>query len=264
MRPLPLRLVALLALPAVRAAGQQPAAAEPPAEATEVWSPVPRVVDAGPGPRAPLPRPADAIALFDGRSLAEWTNAEGGPAGWRVVDGTMVVHKPAGDVRTRRRFTNYPLHLEYRVPPGIRETGQLRGNSGLFLAVTSGPGGCYELQILDSYRNATFVNGQAASVYKQNPPLVNASRPPGEWQTYDVVWTAPTFGPDGAVRTPAYVTALHNGVLVQHHFALEGETLNRGTPVYGPAHGASPILLQAHGDPSPPLAFRNVWVRELP
>jgi hypothetical protein len=176
----------------------------------------------------------------------------------------MVVHKPAGDVRTRRRFTNYQLHLEYRVPPGIRETGQLRGNGGVFLAVTSGPGGGYELQILDSYRNATFVNGQAASVYKQNPPLVNASRPPGEWQTYDVVWTAPTFGPDGAVRTPAYVTALHNGVLVQHHFALRGETLNRGTPAYGPAHGASPILLQAHGDPSPPLAFRNVWVRELP
>ncbi|MDF1502966.1 DUF1080 domain-containing protein [Roseisolibacter sp. H3M3-2] len=256
-----LRPVVLLALLAAPASAQQPAAPRP--EDTEVWQPVPRVVDAGPGPKAPLPRPADAIALFDGRSLAEWTNAEGGPAGWKVVDGTMVVHKPAGDVKTRRRFTNYQLHLEYRVPPGMKETGQSRGNSGLFLAVTGGPGGGYELQILDSYRNTTYVNGQAGSIYKQNPPLVNASRAPGEWQTYDVIWTAPTFGPDGAVKTPAVVTALHNGVLVQDRYALTGETLYTGTPRYV-AHGASPILLQAHGDPSPPLSFRNIWVRELP
>jgi hypothetical protein len=261
-----LPLLSLLLSAPAGGAGAQAPASEPRPEATEVWTPVPRVVDPGPGPRAPLPRPADAIALFDGSagtSLAEWTNADGGPAGWRVVDGTLVVHKPAGDVRTRRRFTNYQLHLEYRVPPGMRETGQSRGNSGLFLAATGGPGGGYELQILDSYRNATYVNGQAASVYKQRPPLVNASRPPGEWQTYDVVWTAPTFAADGTLRTPAVVTAFHNGVLVQDRFALTGETLYRGTPRYA-AHGPSPILLQAHGDPSPPLAFRNIWVRELP
>jgi hypothetical protein len=173
------------------------------------------------------------------------------------------VHKPAGDIQTRRRFTNYQLHLEYRIPTGLKETGQARGNSGIFLASTSGPGGGYELQILDSYKNTTYVNGQVGSVYKQNPPLANASRPPGEWQTYDVVWTAPTFGADGAVKTPAYVTALHNGVLVQDHFALRGETMYIGKPAYV-AHGPSPIKLQAHGDPSPPLSFRNIWVRELP
>jgi hypothetical protein len=250
------------AVGAVTAAAQQPAAPTAKPEETEVWTPVPRIVDAGPGPKTPAPRPADAIALFDGRSLSAWTNADGAPAGWRVADGVLTVHKPAGDIRTRRRFTNYQLHLEYRIPPGMKETGQSRGNSGLFLA--DPPGGGYELQILDSYRNTTYVNGQAGSVYKQNPPLVNASRPPGEWQTYDVVWTAPVFGADGKVRTPAYVTALHNGILVQDHFALLGPTLYIGKPAYGAPHGPSPIMLQAHGDPSPPISFRNIWVRELP
>lgn len=260
--PLLLASVATVLVTAPLAA-QTTAAEAPRPEDTEVWSPVPRVVDAGPGPRTSAPRPADAIALFDGTSLDEWTGTDGGPAGWRLEDGLLVVHKPAGDIRTRRSFGDYQLHLEYRVPVGIRETGQSRGNSGLFLAATSGPGGGYELQILDSYENATYVNGQAASIYKQHPPLVNASRPPGEWQTYDVIWTAPRFAADGSLASPARVTVLHNGVLVQDHVALTGETLYRGTPRYGPPHGASPILLQAHGDPSPPLAFRNIWVREL-
>jgi hypothetical protein len=252
-------LVALVAtLPLTRAGAQQPAGKP---EETEVWTPVPRIVDAGRGPATAMPRPADAIALFDGSGLSEWTNVEGKPAGWRVAGGIMTVNKQAGDVQTRRKFTNYQLHLEYRIPPGIKETGQARGNSGLFLANPSAGG--YELQILDSYRNTTYVNGQAGSVYKQHPPMVNASRAPGEWQTYDVVWTAPTFGADGAMKTPAYVTALHNGVLVQDHFALTGETMYIGKPAYV-AHGASPIKLQAHGDPSPPLSFRNIGVRELP
>ncbi|HYM23103.1 MAG TPA: DUF1080 domain-containing protein, partial [Vicinamibacterales bacterium] len=134
------------------------------------------------------------------------------------------------------------------------------GNSGVYLAWT-GSGG-YELQIMDSYNNETYVNGQAASVYKQFPPLVNAMRKPGEWQVYDVVWTAPQFAADGSLKAPAYVTAFHNGVLVQNHVALAGVTLNTGKPFYK-AHGPAPILLQAHGDPSPPISFRNIWVREL-
>jgi Domain of Unknown Function (DUF1080) len=233
-------------------------------EDTEVWKPVPRVVDPGPGPSAPAPHPADAIVLFDGRSLSEWVSTnDGGPAGWTVGDGAVTVNKKAGNIQTRRSFTNYQLHLEWRVPPGITGSGQARGNSGLFLASTGPKDAGYELQILDSYQNETYVNGQAGSIYKQFPPLVNATRPPGQWQTYDVLWTAPTFNADGSVKTPAYVTAFHNGVLVQDHTALRGQTRYIGQPTYT-AHGPSPIKLQAHGDPSPPISFRNIWLRELP
>jgi len=142
-------------------------------------------------------------------------------------------------------------------------SGQARGNSGVFLAST-GPGDDgYELQVLDSYNNTTYVNGQAASIYKQSAPLVNPNRKPGEWQTYDVVWTAPTFNDDGSVKTPAYVTVLFNGVLVQNHFELKGQTLYIGKPFYK-KYDTAPIKLQAHGDKSEPLSFRNIWVRELP
>jgi hypothetical protein len=135
-----------------------------------------------------------------------------------------------------------------------------RGNSGVFLAHTSDGG--YELQVLDSYRNETYVNGMAGSIYKQSIPLVNASLPPGQWQTYDVVWTAPRFRADASLESPARVTALLNGVLVQNDFELRGVTMYIGQPQYH-AHGASPILLQAHGDPSPPISYRNIWVRPL-
>jgi hypothetical protein len=149
------------------------------------------------------------------------------------------------------------------VPKDDTGSGQARGNSGVFLAATGPADAGYELQILDSYRNETYVNGQAGSLYKQHPPLVNAMRPPGQWQTYDVVWTAPTFAADGAVTSPARVTAFHNGVLIQDDAVLAGETLYIGKPSYKPYTDA-PIKLQAHGDPSPPLSFRNIWVRELP
>jgi hypothetical protein len=227
-------------------------------EDTEVWQPVPRVVAPGAAAGA---RPADALALFDGGSLAEWVGRDGAAARWTVAGGLLTVNKGVGDIRTRRTFRNYQLHLEWRVPMGITGSGQARGNSGVYLAWT-GAGG-YEVQILDSYRNETYVNGQAGSIYKQYPPLVNAMRPPGEWQSYDILWTAPTFESSGALRTPAYVTVLHNGIVVQNHVALKGETLYIGTPSYR-AHGAAPILLQAHGDPSAPISFRNIWVRELP
>src|SRR6185369_8988260 len=160
--------------------------------------------------------------------------------------GVATVDKKAGGIKTKRSFTNYQLHIEWRIPEGITGSGQARGNSGVFLAST-GPGDMgYELQVLDSYNNKTYVNGQAASIYKQTPPLVNAMRPPGQWQVYDVIWTAPTFNADGSLKTPAYVTALHNN----------------GLPKYT-AHGPAPIMLQAHGDPSPPISFRNIWVRPL-
>ena len=172
----------------------------------------------------------------------------------------LTVRKPAGDIETRRRFGNYQIHLEWRIPRGITGTGQARGNSGLYLGATRDGG--YELQIVDSYRNATYVNGQAASLYKQHPPLANAMRPPGEWQVYDVVWTAPVFNGDGSLKSPAYVTAFHNGVLVQNHVALRGDTRYIGAPEYH-AHGPLPVRLQAHGDPSAPISFRNIWLREL-
>ena len=242
-----------------RAAGQESA---PRPEDTEVWQPVPPVV--APGSAAAAAPPADAVVLFDGSDLDEWVNTrDGAPAAWTLRGRLLIVDKAVGNIETRRRFGNYQLHLEYRVPEGITGDGQARGNSGLFLAATGEGDRGYELQILDSYGNGTYVNGMAGSVYKQAAPLVNASRAPGEWQTYDVVWTAPTFERDGALRTPARVTAFFNGVLVQNHFVLRGETVYIGIPRYS-AHGESPIKLQAHGDPSPPIAFRNIWVRPLP
>jgi hypothetical protein len=207
--------------------------------------------------------PADAIVLFDGHNLDEWVGSrDGGPAGWTVADGVVTVNKKAGNIQTKRRFSSYQLHIEWRIPANVTGANQARGNSGVFLASTGRGDAGYELQVLDSYDNKTYVNGQAGSVYKQFPPLVNASRRPGEWQAYDVVWTAPTFNADGTVRTPAYLTALHNGVLIQNHVALKGETLYIGQPSYRP-YDTAPIMLQSHNDPSEPISFRNIWVREL-
>jgi hypothetical protein len=255
--------------PARSPAAQTPTAAAPQTaprgnpKDTEVWEPVPPIVTPGTTNSEP---PSDAIVLFDGKNLDQWVSTrDKGPSNWTVADGVMTVVKtPAGNnIETKRSFKNYQLHLEWRIPTGITGSDQARGNSGVFLAST-GPGdGGYELQVLDSYNNKTYVNGQAASIYKQGIPLANAMRKPGEWQTYDVVRTAPTFNADGTVKTPAYVTAFHNGVLVQNHVALHGDTRYIGRPEYK-AHGPAPILLQAHGDPSPPISFRNIWVRPLP
>jgi hypothetical protein len=228
---------------------------------TEQWTPVPAVVTPGAVDAAP---PSDAIVLFDGKSLDQWVNTrDKQPAGWTVAGGVLTVDKKAGNIETKRSFRNYQLHLEWRVPANVTGTGQGRGNSGVFLAST-GPGDAgYELQIMDSYNNPTYVNGQAGSLYKQHAPLVNAARKPGAWQAYDVVWTAPVFAADGKVTSPARVTAFHNGVLIQNDAVLAGETLYIGKPSYRP-YTSAPIKLQAHGDPSPPMSFRNIWVRELP
>jgi hypothetical protein len=234
---------------------------KPRPEDTEVWAPEPKVVTPGSTCGA---APSDAIILFDGKNLDEWVSAKDGksPAGWIVQDGVLTVNKSAGNIETKRSFKDYQLHIEWRIPKDITGSGQARGNSGVFLAST-GPGDDgYELQVLDSYHNKTYVNGMAGSIYKQAIPLVNPARPPGEWQSYDVVWTAPTFNDDGSLKTPAYVTVFFNGVLVQNHFQLQGQTLYIGKPFYKP-YKEAPIKLQAHGDPSKPISFRNIWVRPL-
>ena len=249
--------------------GQQPATAaepqlaKPPTpkpEDTEVWGPEPKVVT--PGASDPAP-PSDAIVLFDGKNQDEWVSAQDKtPAKWIVANGVLTVNKAAGNVETRRSFGNYQLHIEWKIPENITGSGQARGNSGVFLASTGSGDAGYELQVLDSYNNKTYVNGQAGSIYKQNPPLVNANRKPGEWQTYDVAWIAPIFNDDGSLKTPAYVTVFFNGVLVQNHFELKGETRYIGQPFYK-MYDSAPIKLQAHGDASEPISFRNIWVREL-
>ena len=244
-------------------------------EDTEVWKPVPKVVTPG---TVVETAPSDAIVLFDGKGLGEWVSAENGaPANWIVADGMMTVNKQpgaegAGSIETKRRFRNYQLHLEWKVPTDISGSGQARGNSGVFLASTGHGDAGYELQILDSFNNATYVNGMAGSLYKQSIPLANPTRRPGQWQTYDVVWTAPVFNADGSVKSPAFATVLFNGVLVENHVQLQGETLYIGKPFYkaygpvvnGAPDGSAPIKLQAHGDKSEPISFRNIWVRELP
>jgi hypothetical protein len=255
---------ALLLAAAPRAHAQQ--AGKP--EDTEVYAPVPRVVTPGPAP-APSAPPSDAVILFDGKSLAQWVTADdrNAPASWLVSGGVLTVDKTKGNIETKRAFTNYQLHLEWRVPANVSGTGQLRGNSGVFLASLGKGDLGYELQILDSYQNPTYVNGMAGSIYKQHVPLANPARRPGEWQTYDVIWTAPTFT-GRTLRTPARVTVLLNGVLVQNNVTLAGPTRYIGPASYqdlkeGETNGPFPIKLQAHGDKSEPVSFRNIWVREL-
>lgn len=232
-------------------------------EDTEVYEPVPKVVTPGTKDGA---APSDAIVLFDGKNLDEWVmTRDKSPAKWTVEDGALVVSKAEknGNIETKRKFKNYQLHIEWKIPSNITGTGQARGNSGLFLASTGSGDAGYELQILDSYDSKTYTNGQAGSIYKQSVPLANPNRKPGEWQTYDIIWTAPVFDDSGNVKTPAYVTVIFNGVLVQNHYEVKGETLYIGKPVYK-KYDAAPIKLQAHGDKSEPISFRNIWIRELP
>ena len=228
---------------------------------TEVWTPVPKIVTPG---ATNNDAPSDAVILFGGKNLDEWVSVKDpkNPAEWTVADGVITVNKSKGNIQTKRSFTDYQLHIEWKIPANITGSGQARGNSGVFLAST-GPGDeGYEMQVLDCYNNTTYVNGQTASIYKQSIPLANACKKPGEWQTYDIIWTAPRFNDDGTLKSPARVTALHNGVLVQNNYELKGVTKYIGSPEYK-KHGASPIKLQAHGDPSEPISYRNIWVREL-
>jgi hypothetical protein len=192
--------------------------------------------------------------LFDGKDLSEWESAKGGPAKWTVGNAAFTVSKGTGDIRTKRAFGDCQLHIEWRAPAEVAGDGQDRGNSGVYLQ------GRYEVQVLDSYNNMTYVNGQAASIYKQYIPLVNASRKPGEWQTYDVFFRAPRFSEDGTLDKPAYITVVHNGVLVQDHVQIKGSTVYRGSPEYAKHNAKEPLMLQDHNNP---VSYRNIWIREL-
>ncbi len=221
--------------------------------------PQPRVVDPGTASsqEAPGRPPSDAVVLFDGKDLSHWRAGNGEPTGWTIEDGAMVV-PPAGTpnggtIYSREEFGDCQLHVEFAAPSPPRGEDQGRGNSGVFFF------GRYEVQVLDSYENQTYPDGQAAAIYGQYPPLVNASRKPGEWQTYDILFTAPRFEAGKLVR-PAYATVLHNGVAVHHHVELMGPMSHRQLPKYTPHEARGPISFQDHGDP---VRFRNVWVREL-
>jgi len=229
-------------------------------EDTEIWDPIPKVVTPGATFRE---APSDAIVLFDGKNLDEWVQADDqSPAKWDVAKDILTVNKKYGNIETKHKFTNYQLHIEWKVPANITGSGQARGNSGVFLASEGKGDAGYELQVLDSYNNKTYVNGMAGSIYKQAIPLANPGKQPGQWQTYDVIWTAPVFNGDGSLKSPARVTVFFNGVLVENNFELKGATQYIGKPSYT-QHGPSPIKLQAHGDKSEPLSYRNIWVREL-
>jgi hypothetical protein len=210
----------------------------------------PRLVDPGP-PGGP---PSDAIVLFDGKDLSKWHGRDGSPAPWVVEDGAMVVKPKTGDISTRESFGDVQLHIEWATPGEIKGEGQGRGNSGVFLMSR------YELQILDSYQNPTYFHGQAGAIYKQYAPLVNASRKPGEWQTYDIIFRAPRFDSNGKLLEPAMMTAFHNGVLIQYHEEIKGTTTHVGAPKYEPHPPEQPLRLQDHGDL---VRFRNIWIRRL-
>lgn len=218
---------------------------------TEVWQPEPRVVTPG---RSAADAPADAIVLFNGKDLEEWQAKDGKSAKWKLEDDAMTVVKGTGEIKTKKSFGDCQLHIEWRTPAQVKGEGQGRGNSGIFLM------GRYELQVLDSYNNRTYSNGQAASIYKQLPPLVNASRKPGEWQTYDIIFTAPQFNKDSSVKSQARITVLHNGVLVQNNISIWGATQYIGIATNDFHSEKAPLVLQDHGDA---VSFRNIWIREL-
>ena len=212
---------------------------------TEAWEPVPEIVDASAGRP-----PSDAIVLFDGTDLSAWNGD------WKLEEDAVTVVPGTGNLVTNRAFGDVQLHIEWRTPSVIEGEGQGRGrgNSGVFLMER------YEVQVLDSYENTTYSNGQAGSIYKQHIPLVNASRPPGEWQTYDIIFMAPRFRDDGTLSRPATFTVLHNGVLIQNHVTVEGPTVNIGEPEYQAHDDKAPLMLQDHENP---VRYRNIWIREL-
>jgi len=244
-------LAALIGGAVIPAFSQQKDIKLPP-EATEFWEPEPRVVT--PGASNHLP-PSDAIVLFDGKSLDQWKGLkENGAAPWKIEDGAFTVVPGTGGIESKESFGDAQIHLEWRSPSVVKGNSQGRGNSGFFLM------GKYEVQVLDSFDNRTYSNGQAASVYKQTPPLVNAMRPPGEWNTYDIMFTAPRFNKDGMVIAPARVTIIHNGILVQNNVEIKGPTEYIGIPNYKAHEEELPYQIQDHGDL---VSFRNIWVRRL-
>ena len=198
--------------------------------------------------------PSDAVVLFDGKSLASWRSSDGSAAKWQVRDGYMEVAPGTGEILTADAFGDCQLHIEWATPSIVKGEGQERGNSGVFLM------GHYEVQVLDSYSNKTYFHGQAGSVYNQYAPLVNASRPPGEWQSYDIIFKAPKFDEQGKVTERARVTVLHNGVLIQNNVEIYGNTYHDRPALYTAHPSREPLRLQDHGNP---VRYRNIWIRRL-
>ncbi|WP_224487805.1 3-keto-disaccharide hydrolase [Robertkochia flava] len=223
-------------------------------EATEIWEPIPEKVETGIYPEAP----GDAFILLKDGDMDAWESVKdpGNPAPWTVnPDGSITVKDGSGNIRTKQEYGDIQLHIEWKNPETPRADGQNRGNSGIFLQ------GRYEIQVLDSYDNSTYVNGQAGAVYKQHIPLVNASKPSGEWQYYDIIYRAPQWDAEGNKTRSATVTVLHNGVLIQDHVTIEGTTEYIGWPKNDP-HEKGPLVLQDHNDNSG-VSYRNIWIREL-
>lgn len=221
---------------------------------TEIWDPEVKIIQPGENPGD---APSDAIILFNGGDISqEWTDKNGNPSKWIIKDGALISVKGAGDIITKRKFSNFQLHIEWKTPSEVVGESQGRGNSGIYLQ------GLYEVQVLDSYDNRTYRNGQAGSIYKQYAPLVNVTRKPGDWQSYDIIYTAPAFNNDTiSYSIPPRVTVLHNGVLIQNNVSLRGPTVYVGIPEYFVRkHGPGSLLLQDHSNP---VAYRNIWIREL-
>ncbi len=220
----------------------------------EVWVNVPLVT---PG-QSNADAPSDATILYNGHGLGAFQKKDGSPAGWKIdADGAVTDIKGAGDLITKEAFGNCQLHIEFREPAEVKSSGQGRGNSGVYLM------GKYEIQVLDSYNNPTYSNGQAGAVYKQHIPLVNASRKPGEWQSYDIIFTAPLFKENGDLESPARVTVIHNGVLIQNNVTILGTTDWVMKPKYKKHAAKLPLMLQDHGDDGNPISYRNIWIRNL-
>ena len=259
--------IGILLLPAASLSAQEQQKTAPPAQEqkqvyparmtpqmTEFFEPEVKIIQ--PGASYGMPS-SDAIILFDGTDVnREWEDSRGNPTKWIVKDGELICVKGSGVIQTKRKFNDFQLHIEWKSPSEVIGEGQGRGNSGVYLQ------SLYEVQVLDSYNNKTYRQGQAGSLYKQYAPLVNACRKSGEWQTYDIIYTAPRFGNDSTVYfTPPRVTVIHNGVLIQNNVSLRGPTLYIGIPEYSvKKHGALPLVLQDHGNP---VAYRNIWIREL-
>ncbi|MDD5327634.1 MAG: DUF1080 domain-containing protein [Phycisphaerae bacterium] len=214
--------------------------------------PLPAVITPAEQPGRP---PSDAVILFDGKDLSNWVSEkDGGPAKWKVENGFLEAVKKTGNIRTKQAFGDCQLHIEWASPAEVNGASQDRGNSGVFLMSK------YEVQVLDSYDNITYADGQAGAVYGQNPPLVNASRPPGQWQSYDIIFHRPVFKL-GLVVKPATITVLQNGVLVQDNFEIKGATVWKKRAKYSPHADKMPLMLQDHDQP---VRYRNIWLRELP
>jgi hypothetical protein len=242
-------LLGCLSMAAIYSAAQQ--AGDP--KLTEIWHPAPVAVT--PGTSVANDAPSDAVILFGEKKDSDnWVNMDGRSFNWKADDNSFTVVANAGNIRTKQSFGDCQLHIEWRAPAEVKGSGQGRGNSGIFFM------GRYELQVLDSYNNLTYSNGQAGSIYKQHMPMVNACRPPGEWQTYDVLFTAPQFYQDSTIKSAARITVFQNGVLVQNNVELWGGTQYIGVATYVKHAAKEPLVLQDHGNP---VSYRNIWIREL-